>query len=82
MKRRFWFFLMVALAVLLAATTVQAQQKLEIFSWWAGDEGPALEALIQRYNQLYPGVDVVNSTVTGGFGSERAGGPEDPHAGR
>ena len=68
MKRRFWFFLMVALAVLLAATTVQAQQKLEIFSWWAGDEGPALEALIQRYNQLYPGVDVVNSTVTGGSG--------------
>jgi len=68
MKRRFWFFLMVAVVLLAGATMVQAQQKLEIFSWWAGDEGPALEALIQRYNQLYPGVDVVNSTVTGGSG--------------
>jgi glucose/mannose transport system substrate-binding protein len=68
MKRRFWFFLVVALVLLSGATMVQAQQKLEIFSWWAGDEGPALEALIQRYNQLYPGVEVVNSTVTGGSG--------------
>ena len=25
--------------------------EMEIFSWWAGDEGPALEALI-AYNQL------------------------------
>lgn len=68
MKRRFWFFLTIVLAILLAATTVQAQQKLEIFSWWAGDEGPALEALIQRYSELYPSVEVVNSTVTGGSG--------------
>ncbi len=68
MKRRFGFFLAVALVLLVGATMVQAQQKLEIFSWWAGDEGPALEALIQRYNELYPGVDVVNSTVTGGSG--------------
>jgi len=34
--------------------------ELEIFSWWAGDEGPALEALIALYNGLYPGVDVIN----------------------
>ena len=24
---------------------------LEIFSWWAGDEGPALQALIDIYKQ-------------------------------
>ena len=68
MKRRFWFFLVVALVLLAGATMVQAQQKLEIFSWWAGDEGPALEALIARYNALYPKVQVINATVTGGSG--------------
>ena len=41
---------------------------LEIFSWWAGDEGPALEALIALYNEMYPNVEVVNATVTGGSG--------------
>ena len=42
--------------------------ELEIFSWWAGDEGPALEALISLYNGMYPDVDVINATVTGGSG--------------
>ena len=42
--------------------------RLEIFSWWAGDEGPALEALIALYNQKYPDVEVINATVTGGSG--------------
>jgi glucose/mannose transport system substrate-binding protein len=68
MKRKGWVFLLIAAMVMLAATTVQAQEKLEIFSWWAGDEGPALEALIQYYNSLYPNVEVTNATVTGGSG--------------
>ncbi len=42
--------------------------ELEIFSWWAGDEGPALEALIARFAEMYPDVEVVNATVTGGSG--------------
>ncbi|MBS1250156.1 MAG: putative sugar-binding periplasmic protein [Chloroflexi bacterium] len=42
--------------------------ELEIFSWWAGDEGPALEALIDLYNEKYPDVEVVNATVAGGSG--------------
>ncbi len=42
--------------------------KLEIYSWWAGDEGPALEALIKYYNSKYPNVKVINATVTGGSG--------------
>ena len=41
---------------------------LEIFSWWAGDEGPALDALIRLYESQNPGVNVVNATVTGGSG--------------
>jgi len=41
---------------------------LEIFSWWAGDEGPALEALLAKYAELYPDVEVNNATVTGGSG--------------
>lgn len=42
--------------------------ELEIFSWWAGDEGPALEALIELYESKYPEVTVINATVTGGSG--------------
>jgi len=47
-----------------------AGNQLEIYSWWAGDEGPALEALIAEYNDMYPGVDVINATVAGGSGVE------------
>jgi glucose/mannose transport system substrate-binding protein len=57
-----------ACAALFCAAAVQAQEKLEIFSWWAGDEGPALEALIAKYAELYPKVQVINATVTGGSG--------------
>jgi glucose/mannose transport system substrate-binding protein len=42
--------------------------EFEIFSWWAGDEGPALEALIREYSANNPGVEVINATVTGGPG--------------
>lgn len=41
---------------------------LEIFSWWAGDEGPALEALIKVFEKHYPNVNVINATITGGSG--------------
>ncbi|NLK08219.1 MAG: carbohydrate ABC transporter substrate-binding protein [Firmicutes bacterium] len=54
-----------------AAGVVQGKElsgSLEIFSWWAGDEGPALEALVDLYGDMYPGVDVINATVTGGSG--------------
>ncbi|MFC4456015.1 ABC transporter substrate-binding protein [Deinococcus sonorensis] len=57
----------VTAAALLASA--QAAGKLEIFSWWSGDEGPALEALIKLYGQKYPGVNVDNATVTGGAGT-------------
>jgi glucose/mannose transport system substrate-binding protein len=43
---------------------------LEIYSWWAGDEGPALQALIDLYTAAYPDVEVINATVAGGSGTE------------
>lgn len=49
-----------------AASTLSGE--LEIFSWWAGDEGPALEALIDLYKKENPKVKVLNATVTGGSG--------------
>ncbi len=54
------------LALLLGAA--YAQEELEIFSWWAGDEGPALQALIDEYQQEYSDTEVINATVAGGSG--------------
>jgi glucose/mannose transport system substrate-binding protein len=42
--------------------------ELEIYSWWSGDEGPALEALIALFSSKYPDVQMNNATVTGGAG--------------
>jgi len=63
--------MLVAAFMLAAPLSVQASElkgELEIFSWWAGDEGPALAALIDIYKKQNPGVKVVNATVTGGSG--------------
>jgi len=68
MKRFMAVVLVLVCVFLFAAQSASAQGKLEIFSWWAGDEGPALQALIDRYSTLYPTIGVVNSTVTGGSG--------------
>ncbi|MEW6421078.1 MAG: ABC transporter substrate-binding protein [Deinococcota bacterium] len=56
-------------AALATTSTAAAAGKLEIFSWWSGDEGPALNALLKLYRQKYPGVNVVNATVAGGAGT-------------
>ncbi len=61
--------LALVLVLVMALGAVRAQSgQLEIFSWWAGDEGPALEALIALYKAANPGVEVINATVTGGSG--------------
>lgn len=64
---RLWKAIVLGLVVALGSVSLAAG-KLEIFSWWAGDEGPALEALLKIYKQKYPGVEVINATVTGGSG--------------
>lgn len=60
--------LLVLVLMALCAVATAQESELEIFSWWAGDEGPALEALIDLYETQYPDVDVTNATVTGGAG--------------
>jgi glucose/mannose transport system substrate-binding protein len=55
-------------ALFLAGAPARAAEKLEIFSWWAGDEGPALKALLDLYTAKNPGIEAINSTVTGGSG--------------
>ena len=72
MKSRMLLVVLV-IALLSVFGVVSAQDEapsgeLEIFSWWAGDEGPALEALIALYASQYPDVQVINATVTGGSG--------------
>jgi glucose/mannose transport system substrate-binding protein len=65
MKRH--LLLLIGVLSFIGSTSAQSGE-LEIFSWWAGDEGPALEALIAHYNANYPDVEVFNATVTGGAG--------------
>jgi glucose/mannose transport system substrate-binding protein len=70
MKVRLSLLVIVALLVGMVGS-ISAQDvsgELEIFSWWAGDEGPALEALITLYGEQHPDVEVINATVTGGSG--------------
>lgn len=59
--------------LLLGVFTVSAQDSpsgdLEIFSWWTGGgEAAGLEALIARFSEMYPDVNVINSAVAGGSG--------------
>lgn len=69
MKTRFSLILaLIGVLMMVGAVSAQDSGQLEIFSWWAGDEGPALEALIELYNAEYPDVEVINATVTGGSG--------------
>ncbi|WP_027883341.1 ABC transporter substrate-binding protein [Meiothermus rufus] len=63
---RKWLFTLAAAA--LGSLALAQSGRLEIFSWWAGDEGPALQALIDLYKKRYPNVEVINATVTGGAG--------------
>ena len=60
--------MMLGLVGIVTAQETAPSGKLEIFSWWAGDEGPALEALVDLYSATYPDVEIVNATVTGGAG--------------
>ncbi len=66
------FNLVLVVSLMLGVSSLALAQgptgELEIFSWWSGDEGPALEALIARYAEKYPDVELINATVTGGSG--------------
>ena len=74
MKRSLIKLVVMLAAVLLVWSAVPAVQAaelsgdLEIFSWWSGDEGPALEALIKLFSSKNPKVNVINATIAGGSG--------------
>lgn len=71
MLKRLATLSVLAVMVLVGIAPAAAQGpsgELEIFSWWAGDEGPALQALIDKFEEMYPDVTVNNATVTGGSG--------------
>ncbi|HBK59171.1 MAG TPA: ABC transporter substrate-binding protein, partial [Firmicutes bacterium] len=73
MRSSWWLKLAVVCVMVVLSAGVMTMSaavvgKLEIFSWWAGDEGPALEALIRLYEKENPATKVMNSTVTGGSG--------------
>lgn len=47
-----------------------ADDQVEIFSWWTGGgEEEGLLALIEVFNKNYPDIEVINSTVAGGAGT-------------
>jgi glucose/mannose transport system substrate-binding protein len=69
MNRRTKTAIVSVTAAALMVSAAQAAGKLEIFSWWSGDEGPALNALVKLYETKYPSVKVDNATVTGGAGT-------------
>ncbi len=74
--------LLIALALVLALGSLAVAQEdvsgqFEIFSWWAGDEGPAKDALLARFEEMYPDIEVVDATVAGGSGvNARAQNPD------
>lgn len=70
--RRLLVVVVVLALVLGVVGLVSAQElsgDLEIFSWWTGGgEEAGLNALIARFNEMYPNVNIINSAVAGGSG--------------
>jgi glucose/mannose transport system substrate-binding protein len=61
--------LVMALGVFSLVSAQDVSGDLEIFSWWTGGgEAAGLDALIARFGELYPNVNIVNSAVAGGSG--------------
>lgn len=70
---RKWLFVLTIAALMMGIFGVGAQEapsgELEIFSWWTGGgEEAGLNALIEKFGELYPDVTVVNAAVAGGSG--------------
>lgn len=74
MMHKKWLNLLLVFVLLLGVTSlVSAQEEpsgdLEIFSWWTGGgEGAGLNAILARFSELYPNINVINSVVAGGSG--------------
>lgn len=64
---------LLVMVALLSVGIVGAQEEvsgeLEIFSWWTGGgEEAGLNALIARFQEMNPDVEIINSAVAGGSG--------------
>ena len=59
---------LIAMVAAAAVAPARAAGKVEIFSWWAGDEAPALDALIGVFKKANPDIELINATVAGGSG--------------
>jgi len=72
MSKRLMSLLIVAVSLMALIAPAFAQStRLAILRSSRGGlamKGPALEALIAKYNELYPDVNVINAAVTGGSG--------------
>ncbi len=61
--------LMLSIAGLATAQDAKPTGDLEIFSWWTGGgEAAGLDALIAKFKEMYPDVNIINSAVAGGSG--------------
>ena len=62
-------FIIISLLFVFSFSAAAQDGEVEIFSWWtAGGEEEALNALIELFNEEYPDIKVINSTVAGGAG--------------
>lgn len=74
MLHKKWLNLLLVFVLVLGVTSlVSAQEEpsgdLEIFSWWTGGgEAAGLDAILARFSELYPNINVINSAVAGGSG--------------
>jgi glucose/mannose transport system substrate-binding protein len=73
--RKKLFVVLMALSLILSlgvASVTTAQDlsgDLEIFSWWTGGgEAAGLDALIAKFTEMYPNINIINSAVAGGSG--------------
>lgn len=68
-KVLFFVLLLVSLSLFAVASAQDASGDLEIFSWWTGGgEAAGLDALIARFSEMYPNVNIINAAVAGGSG--------------
>ncbi len=68
-KVLFFVLLLVSLSLFAVASAQDVSGDLEIFSWWTGGgEAAGLDALIARFSEMYPNVNIINAAVAGGSG--------------
>lgn len=68
-----WLVLVAVLVLALGAFSLVSAQEasgdLEIFSWWTGGgEAAGLDALIAKFKEMNPDINIINSAVAGGSG--------------